>query len=37
MLERSVREIRDTRHIFKHHKSNMQQANGQEQIKWRET
>ena len=34
---KSLGEIRDSRHIPKHNKGNIQQANGQHQVKWRET
>ena len=34
---KSLGEIRDTRHISKHSKGNVQQADSQHQIKWRET
>ena len=35
--ENSLEEIRGERDVLKHNKSNIQQADSQHQIKWRET
>ena len=37
LYDQGIGEIRDIRNVFKHNKSNIQQADSQYQIKWRET